>query len=391
MKKDWEIKKISDACEIVKDKPEKFKGIKNYYSTGAINNSGNYDEPEKITYIGRPSRANIYPKDGDVGFAKMKLTNKVLRIDNSLNGSVFSTGFCFLRPRKFLDNKFLYYFIISDLFQELKDFYAGDGIMGGIKNSALENIKIPLPPLLEQKNIVKILDEVFEKIEKVKENTEKNLKNSKELFDSSLHDIFSKPKNNWEKKTLNEISTYFGRGKSKHRPRNDKKLYNGSYPFIQTGDIRNCDHFITNFSQTYNDVGLKQSKLWPKGTICITIAANIAETGILSFDACFPDSVIGIIVNPKIAETDFVEYLLQSFKVKIQAKGKGSAQKNINLKTFENELFPFPPLSEQKSIISDLNILSAKIKKMEIIYKQKLADIDELERSILKRAFNGDL
>ena len=155
--------------------------------------------------------------------------------------------------------------------------------------------------------------------------------------------------------------------------------------------FRNCNHFIEKYTQTYNEIGLAQSKLWPKGTICITIAANIAETGILNFDACFPDSVIGIVVNPKITELNFVEYLLQSFKVQIQAKGKGSAQKNINMATFENELFPFPPLSEQKSIVAKLDALSTETKKLEANYKQKLADLEELKKSVLRKSFSGEL
>ncbi len=85
------------------------------------------------------------------------------------------------------------------------------------------------------------------------------------------------------------------------------RLYNGEYPFIQTGDVRNSDHLITSYSQTYNEAGLAQSKLWPKGTLCITIAANIAETGILDFDACFPDSVIGVVANENLTSNKFLE------------------------------------------------------------------------------------
>ena len=179
--------------------------------------------------------------------------------------------------------------------------------------------------------------------------------------------------------------------KSKHRPRNWKGLYGGNYPFIQTGDIRNCNHYITEYTQTYNEVGLAQSKLWSTGTICITIAANIAETGILTFDACFPDSVIGIEVNEKLADRDFVEYLLQSLKVRIQSLGKGSAQANINMGTFENELFPFPPVAEQKTIAERLNQLSAEIKKLEAVYQKKVVDLEELKKSVLQKAFNGEL
>jgi type I restriction enzyme S subunit len=213
----------------------------------------------------------------------------------------------------------------------------------------------------------------------------------KELFERYLNRIFEEKGDDWEEKTLKEISEDFGRGKSKHRPRNDKNLYDGDYPFIQTGDVRNCEHYITDYSQTYNDTGLAQSKLWPTGTICITIAANIAETGILSFDACFPDSVIGIVVNTKITNVDFVEYLLQSFKVNIQSLGKGSAQENINMGTFEEKLFPFPSIQEQRQIVQQLDNLSAGTKKVELILQQKLDSLKELKTSILQKAFRGEL
>ncbi|MDP2933003.1 MAG: restriction endonuclease subunit S, partial [bacterium] len=226
---------------------------------------------------------------------------------------------------------------------------------------------------------------------KAKENTEKNLQNARALFESHLQSVFTQRGLGWKQKTLEEIAITFGRGKSKHRPRNEPKLYGGKYPFIQTGDIRNADHFITEFSQTYSEAGLTQSKLWPKGTVCITIAANIAETGILGFDACFPDSVIGVVTNPKEADAGFVEYLLQSFKVRLQAMGKGSAQANINMGTFENERFPFPSILEQKRIVAKLEALSSETKKLEAIYQQKLADLEELKKSILQKAFNGEL
>jgi type I restriction enzyme S subunit len=243
----------------------------------------------------------------------------------------------------------------------------------------------------EQKRIVAILDEAFESIAKAKENAEMNLKNAKEIFENCLQNVFETKGDGWDEKTLKEISDIFGRGRSMNRPRNDPKLYGGKYPFIQTGDIRNSNHHIGEYTQTYNEIGLAQSKLWLKGTICITIAANIAETGVLSFDACFPDSVIGLVVNQKIANNNFVEYMLQSFKKRLQAKGKGSAQDNLNMKKFENEYFPIPTLIEQQAIVQKLDALSAKTKKLEKIYIQKLVDLEELKNSILAKAFNGEL
>ncbi len=260
-----------------------------------------------------------------------------------------------------------------------------------LRRSDIQDIEIPVPPLTEQKRIVAILDEASEGIERAAANAEKNVVNARELFDSYLNAVFSQKGEGWEEKTLRDVSTDFGRGKSKHRPRNDPKLYGGPYPFIQTGDVRNCDHIIQTSSQSYNEVGLAQSKLWPEGTICITIAANIAETGILGFSACFPDSIIGMVVDEKQTSNEFVEYLLQSVKTRIKAKGKGSAQDNINLATFENERFPFPTLEQQKDIVSNLNKLSDHALRLRSIYEHKLADLSDAKQSILQRAFSGKL
>lgn len=391
----WQTKKLGDACNIVGGGTPKT-DIKEYWSNevvwitpkdlGQLNDYLIVDSSKKISHRGlKRSSAKLLPKGsvvlssrapiGYVAIAGIELaTNQGCR--NFICGDE-------------IYNKYLYYFLKSntDLLNQL-----GEGsTFKEISGSKLKELKIPLPPLSEQHRIVKILDEVFEKLEKAKENTEKNLANAKELFESYLQNIFESPRKDWEEKTLEEISLEFGRGKSKHRPRNDKKLYGGEYPFIQTGDIRNSEHFITEYSQTYNHTGLLQSKLWPKGTICITIAANIAETGILNFDACFPDSIIGLVVNPKKSDTDFVEYLLQFFKTRIQAKGKGSAQANINMATFEDEKFPIPPLSEQKAIVKKLDQLSEQTKKLEGIYQKKLADIEELKKSVLQQAFSGKL
>ena len=289
---------------------------------------------------------------------------------------------------------------IVQAFLDYQTIYLNDTFYALAKGSAQKNLDVPAfrkldisypESLEEQKRIVQKLDEVFAGLAEVREKAERNLRNARELFESYLQGVFENPREDWEYKTFKEISLEFGRGKSKHRPRNDKKLYGGKYPFIQTGDIRNSDHFITQYSQSYNETGLAQSKLWPKGTICITIAANIAETGILDFDSCFPDSVIGLVVDPKWSDENFVEYLLQFFKTKIQAKSKGSAQANINMATFENERFPFPNVKKQKELVKKLDALGAQTKELEAIFRMKIADVDELKKSVLQKAFSGEL
>ncbi len=260
-----------------------------------------------------------------------------------------------------------------------------------VSGATLSQIKVPLPPLPEQKRIVAILDEAFAGIDTAVANAEKNLANARELFESYLDSVFTERGEGWEERTLQEVSVEFARGKSKHRPRNDPQLYGGKYPFVQTGDVRNAGQVITAYSQTYSEQGLAQSKLWPKGTICITIAANIAETAILGFDACFPDSVVGIVVDPNVTSNEYVEYVLRFFKAVLKAKGKGSAQDNINLGTFETQRFPFPPHSTQMAVVERLNTLQASTNRLAASLESKKSALGELRQAILHKAFTGEL
>jgi len=164
----------------------------------------------------------------------------------------------------------------------------------------------------------------------------------------------------WQEYKLNEVGL-LKRGKSKHRPRYAFHLYGGPYPFIQTGDVKAAEKYITTFSQTYSEEGLKQSMLWEKGTLCITIAANIADIAILGFDACFPDSVLGFQADENMCDQDFVYYLLILAKKELLSYADGSAQDNINLGTFEKVNFLFPPLRTQHLIAEVLSSLDNKI------------------------------
>jgi type I restriction enzyme, S subunit len=293
-------------------------------------------------------------------------------------------------PKPGVDYKYLYYYLgsIVNLLNDLGTGATFKELSGG----KLKEVPIPLPPLHEQQQIVAILDEAFAGLAIAAANAEKNLKNARELFDSYLAFVLSRNDVKWEKRRLPEVARAFGRGKSKHRPRNEPKLYGGPYPFIQTGDVSNADHWLTDYVQTYSEFGLAQSRLWPKGTVCIAIVgATVGETAILDFDACFPDSVIGVVVDEAIADEEYVEYLLQAFKALLKEKGKGTARDNINLGTFESQLFPFPTLREQRLIVDRLNDMSARRRELEDSYNKRLAAISELRQSILQKAFAGEL
>lgn len=166
--------------------------------------------------------------------------------------------------------------------------------------------------------------------------------------------------NEWAQYTLAEIGT-LQRGRSRHRPRYAFHLYGGAYPFIQTGEVREARKYIRKYEKTYSEAGLAQSRLWPKGTLCITIAANIAELAILTFDACFPDSVLGFTPDNDKTDLDFVYYTLTHFQRELKHAGEGSVQDNINLATFEGIKFPIPPLPAQRAIAAVLTKIDDKI------------------------------
>ena len=164
----------------------------------------------------------------------------------------------------------------------------------------------------------------------------------------------------WSQVKLSDLGEV-NRGRSRHRPRNAAHLYDGPYPFVQTGDVKASKGRVTQHSQTYSEEGLAQSRLWPKGTMCITIAANIAETGILTYPACFPDSVIGFIADESKCNVYFIEYVFRLLRKRIQAQATGSVQDNINLQTLERLLFPVPALEEQNRIAAVLGELDDKV------------------------------
>ena len=186
----------------------------------------------------------------------------------------------------------------------------------------------------------------------------------------------------WQLVSLKELGEV-NRGRSRHRPRYADHLYGGQYPFIQTGDVKASNGLVTSFMQTYSDAGLAQSRLWPSGTLCITIAANIAETGILTFPACFPDSVVGFIAEPEKAEVKFIEYMFRFMRSRIQHQATGSVQDNINIETLERLRFPLPPLAEQRAIARVLGALDDKIE----LNRRMNATLEAMARALFQSWF----
>lgn len=165
----------------------------------------------------------------------------------------------------------------------------------------------------------------------------------------------------WNTKKLSELGT-FARGRSKHRPRDDERLYEGGgYPLIQTGEVKAANLYITSHEQEYGEFGLAQSKLWDAGTLCITIAANIAETAILGYPMCFPDSVVGFSAFPSESSEKFMHYVFTYIRNSIQNSVTGSIQDNINIDYLSQLDFKVPPKSYQDKVVGVLGTIDEKI------------------------------
>ena len=336
-----------------------------------------------------------------------------------------------------INTKYHSYFFQTKYYRNEISKLAGGVNINNIRKEYIENLKIPLPPVAEQERIVAKLDALFAQQERMKTALEripqllkdfrqqvltqavtgkltekwregKELESGSEFVKrvieerkrkSSKKDIgleYKEPEfpfevdNSWTFAFLQNFGE-FTRGKSKHRPRNDKKLFGGNYPFIQTGEVSRSNGLITNYSNTYSDFGLEQSRLFPKGTLCITIAANIAETGILNFDACFPDSVVGYLPFKNLYTSKFAMFYLNTIQKDLEHFAPATAQKNINLGILFEVPFPVPPYSEQQEIVSRVESLFAKADAIETRYQNLKQKIEDLPQSILHQAFQGKL
>jgi len=244
--------------------------------------------------------------------------------------------------------------------------------------------RLLFPPLAEQKRIAAILDAA----DALRGRRRESLAQLDALLQSTFLEMFGDPVTNpmgWEVQLLGELGT-LDRGVSKHRPRNAPELLNGPYPLIQTGEVSNSEGYIREFSSTYSDLGLRQSKMWPAGTLCITIAANIANTGILTFDACFPDSVVGF-TSPIVGRVEYVQGLFWFLREILDRKAPQVAQKNINLKILRELPVPCPPKDLQRRFAAIVESVEEQKARM----RAHLAELDALFASLQSRAFNGEL
>lgn len=255
----------------------------------------------------------------------------------------------------------------------------------GIRNLRVKSYldeKIPLPSLDEQRRIAVVLDKISDLIALRRAQLDKlDL-----LVKSRFVEMFGDPacSTRWPTKKLSQLGE-LNRGVSKHRPRNDPALLGGPYPLIQTGDVSNSGLYITEHSASYSELGLAQSRLWKVGTLCITIAANIAQTSILTFDSCFPDSVVGFVPGNE-TNAIFIHYWFSFFQKILEEQAPQVAQKNINLKILSDLNVIVPPFDLQSKFAQFVSYVNIVRKDITCSYEK----LQELQYSLQQNYFLGE-
>lgn len=336
-----------------------------------------------------PSRARKAIENDDVLFATVRPTLKrIALVPPELDGAIASTGYCVLRCDKgTVEPGFLYSFLITDHFNARMAGLERGASYPAVRDSDVTASWFPLPPLREQKKIAHILSTVQRAIEV----QERIIQITTELKKALMHKLFTEGLRNepqkqteigpvpssWEVVELGNIAK-IERGKFSHRPRNEPRFYGGEYPFVQTGDVSNCDGYVRTYTQTLNEDGIAISKMFPAGTILITIAANIGFTGILEFDSACPDSLVGISPNERV-QTEFLNYYLITQKTEMDRLAPKGTQKNINIQFLKPWRVPLPSIDEQTEIAESFSATERKIR----LATQKRNQLQDLFRTLL--------
>ena len=311
-------------------------------------------------------------------------------------------GFVLTIRAKTTISKYLFYFLRLEFFS---GHFMGESTqttnIANINTTKLGRYALSLPPLAEQQRIVDRIESLFAKLDEAKQKAQDALESFETRKAAILHKAFTGEltaqwrkehgvgMENWERLKLGKIGT-LERGRSQHRPRNDPRLFGGPYPFIQTGDVASANVYITEHHQTLSEFGMEQSRMFSAGTLCITIAANIGDVAILSYDCCFPDSVVGFIPNSR-SISKFIYYMMSVLQKELEDNAPATAQKNINLKILNGVEMNVPPVIEQTEIVRILDDLLVKEQQVKEAAEGVLGQIDLIKKAILARAFRGEL
>lgn len=366
-----------------------------YVDVSSVSNK-NLEITEETELMGKeaPSRARRVINSGDVIFATVRPTlRRIAIVPEYLGGEVCSTGYFVFQTKPELYNRYLYYFLQTEAFMARMEKLQAGASYPAVNDTQIRTELISYPEITEQKRIVAILDEAFADIEKVRAKTEKNLKNTRELFESYLQQVFSKDIKNYNQVALAEITKTISDGDHSAPPKSSEGI-----PFITISNIDKNTNEI-DFSSTFKVPEDYYEKLKPNrkpiaGDVLYTVTGSYGIPVLVKKEKkfCFQRH-IGLIRPNSKAESEWLYYLLMSPIVFKQAEdgATGTAQKTVSLKVLRNILVPETPLGIQKEEVKKLKLVDAKTKNLESVYSAKLAALDELKKSILQKAFSGEL
>lgn len=385
MKSNWPIKKIGEVCEVIAGQSPEGKYY-NKLGNGLPFYQGKKEFGEK--FIGDPTTwtTNI-TKEALHGDVLMSVRAPVGPVNFAKERICIGRGLAAIRATALIDKEFLFYFFLK----HEKEIVGNTGaVFNSINKTQIGNILVPFPPLPEQKRIVKILDEVFEKTAKAKENAEKNLQNIHELFESYLQSVFTNPGDEWEIKRLGEVCELKSGTTISSSLERDK----GDVLYTKIADMNLPENLIEiNTSSRFADSNeIKKNQIIPEGAIIFpkrggAIATNkkrkIVKPTIVDLNT------MAIIPGKKIDKN----YLFFWFQlIDLNDISNGTSIPQINNYSFDEVYIPYPKsLPEQQRIVFRLDVLSTETKKLEVIYQKKLGNLEELKKSILQKAFNGEL
>ena len=396
MKEGWEIKTVGDYCLRTKNHKWTDGSAETYEYvdlSSVCRDSLMITSSATVSAANAPSRAKKIITQGDVIFATTRPTlRRVAKVSSDYDCQICSTGFTVMRPEGGkLDTSYLFYYIQTEFFMERMEKLQRGASYPAVTDTDVKGSEIPIPPLSEQEEIVQVLDTAFAAIDQAKANIEQNIANAKELFQSKLNQIFSQKGEGWVEEALIKVTSFID-----YRGRTPKKTEEGirllTAKNVRMGYLkRNPEEFIAEAA--FDDWMTRG--IPTKGDVLFTTEAPLANVTLLDTDEkiALAQRIITICPDRDILTGEYLSYCLQS-KVsqdRILEKGTGATVTGIKSKLLKEIPIPIAPMDRQKSIVLQLDALSEATNQLEFHYQTKLTSLDELKKSILQKAFAGEL